>query len=467
MKKYKKLFVFMLALPLVLLAFGCPEDRPGNEPDLNVPVTGGPYTITVENGTIEADADEDGKYPYNTLITFTAEDRSETHEIFISWTLEGELISDQPQFSIKAVGDGHYLGNFIPDPGYIPPILEPGDPGFAARTDLYRFYDDFSTGDTANNNMLDSTKWGYDEASGFGSDSTPPYFHRDNVRIVDCDEIPGNRKAVITLKKQNMHNRNYTSGKFWSRAGSTLHGPSGGPGFASTYGKIEARIRMFNKLIDAGYAEDTDNLKGLWPAFWMMPADSVYGRWPISGEIDIMNVRGSQYRQMYPSLFRRAESATQNGQPWVTLTPSRSPTGSGLLASYDGEDYLYADIKNTIPGGSNAGDWHVYCVEWDYDGERIEFRYYVDDVLAYTIKESQWEAYSNDGGFNGELPKPKPFDQDFYLIFNLQLDSKPNDAIFAEGAPPVEYEIDWVVWREIMPRDGEPGGIQKPIYPEQ
>lgn len=31
----------------------------------------------------------------------------------------------------------------------------------------------------------------------------------------------------------------------------------------------------------------------LWPAIWMMPEDSVYGIWPLSGEIDIMESRGN------------------------------------------------------------------------------------------------------------------------------------------------------------------------------
>ncbi len=31
----------------------------------------------------------------------------------------------------------------------------------------------------------------------------------------------------------------------------------------------------------------------LWPAIWMMPEDSVYGGWPRSGEIDIMESRGN------------------------------------------------------------------------------------------------------------------------------------------------------------------------------
>jgi hypothetical protein len=37
----------------------------------------------------------------------------------------------------------------------------------------------------------------------------------------------------------------------------------------------------------------------LWPAIWMMPQDSVYGEWPKSGEIDIVESRGNDART-YP-----------------------------------------------------------------------------------------------------------------------------------------------------------------------
>lgn len=33
----------------------------------------------------------------------------------------------------------------------------------------------------------------------------------------------------------------------------------------------------------------------LWPAIWMMPKDSVYGDWPRSGEIDIIESRGNNW----------------------------------------------------------------------------------------------------------------------------------------------------------------------------
>ena len=451
------------------------------------------YTITVQNGTINGTVDKNGQYPQDSLIWLSADDRSAIHQLFVSWTLDGTVVSNDAQYSLKALRDGHYIANFIRDPNYEPLVPEPGDPSFAARTDLYRFYDDFSVGDASDNNMLDLTKWGYDEGGGGFGNNELQYYHRDNVRIVDCDEIPGNRKVVMTLKRQNMGSRNFTSGKFWARPGTTTHGPAGGPGFSSTYGKIEARIRLFKKVFDAGLdsvvsvTAGSRFMAGLWPAFWMMPRNSDYGGWPTSGEIDIMEVRGRFPAQMNATIHRRPSSGG-GGETWVRMNTGSTTTTGNSLVRYSNStnsgysnDYFYADTVNGIPADSHAGEWHIYTVEWEYVNGIITFRYYVDDVLYLTINESQWRAYQ--GGT--ELVKPAPFNRNFYPIFNLALGGNfdgnrtpanaagdvannnqvPADApIFAADAPPIEYEIDWVVWREIMPRDGEPGGIQKPIY---
>jgi len=46
----------------------------------------------------------------------------------------------------------------------------------------------------------------------------------------------------------------------------------------------------------------------LWPAIWMMPEDSVYGAWPASGEIDVMESRGNA--DGYPTGGINAMSST-------------------------------------------------------------------------------------------------------------------------------------------------------------
>lgn len=47
-----------------------------------------------------------------------------------------------------------------------------------------------------------------------------------------------------------------------------------------TYGRVEVRARL-------------PRGDWLWPAIWMLPTDYVYGPWPMSGEIDIMESRGN------------------------------------------------------------------------------------------------------------------------------------------------------------------------------
>ena len=462
------------------------------------------YTITVQNGRV-VDQSVDNKYKQDTNITIIANDPAFNFR-FAFWMLDGVFQSDDATYTFKVTGDGHYIAKFeIIDPSLVPP--EPGDPGFAARVDLYRFYEDFSVGDAADNTMLNSTKWGYDEGGGGFGNNEIQFYHRDNVRIVDDPERPGNRIAVITLRKEQRSNsglgqpgtnsRNYTSGKFWSRAGTTMGGPAGGPGFASTYGKIEARIRLFKKVIDAGLNKVSTvtggayHMAGLWPAFWMMPKDSVYGGWPTSGEVDIMELRGRFPAQMNSTIHRKAASSG-NGETWVRMNTGKTTTIGTSLVRYAtsttsgyADDYLYADTEKGLPGGPgvmNCGDWHVYCVEWDNSDGKVTFRYYVDDVLFFTINESQWSAYQG----STLLAKPKPFDQNFYVIFNLAFggnfdgsrvpaaaastspptNNTPADdtPMFAAGAPPVEYEIDWVCWRDVKPRDGKPGEVQKPVY---
>lgn len=56
----------------------------------------------------------------------------------------------------------------------------------------------------------------------------------------------------------------------------------------------------------------------LWPAIWMAPLNSVYGPWPLSGEIDVRSARFvtgitrsemDMLRFFYNRLWRRAETA--------------------------------------------------------------------------------------------------------------------------------------------------------------
>lgn len=146
----------------------------------------------------------------------------------------------------------------------------------------------------------------------------------------------------------------------------------------------------------------------LWPAIWMMPQDSVYGAWPRSGEIDLMEARGND--------------------------PAHYLLGSDTIYStiHWGLDYFTDQSKQTASWytrqrGSYASGFHTYGMEWT-----PEYLYiYIDNKLLQSLSvkfgpKTMWER----SGLKAPGHPPKdpwsytksvstPFDQDFYLILNV------------------------------------------------
>ncbi len=125
------------------------------------------------------------------------------------------------------------------------------------------------------------------------------------------------------------------------------------------YGRIEARIKM-------------PDAEGVWPAFWMLGN----GRWPDTGEIDIMEYVGEK--------------------DW---------TGVALHGpGYSGETPLVN--KFVFDKGTDATDWHVYAIEWTKDAVLFE----VDGRLTYRVTRPMVENY---GKWRFDTPK--------HLILNFAL----------------------------------------------
>ena len=136
---------------------------------------------------------------------------------------------------------------------------------------------------------------------------------------------------------------------------------------AFTYGRFEARLK-----VPSG--------QGYLPAFWMMPDDeSFYGQWPKCGEIDIMEVLGHQTDTLYGTL-------------------------------HFGEPHSQDQGTYTLSSGNFSDEFHVFALEW----EPGEMRLYCDGIKYKTIND--W--YTKRPGF-GEVTYPAPFDQPFYMIFNV------------------------------------------------
>ena len=117
--------------------------------------------------------------------------------------------------------------------------------------------------------------------------------------------------------------------------------------------------------------------QGLWPAIWMMPVHSIFGGWPRSGEIDLMEARGSNPQQVLSTLH-----FFQNGH------------------MYEGGDRYEAQATNFNEV------FHTVDLVWNK--EKISF--YIDK------KHLVFEA-----SLNSALGELYPFNEDFYLILNVAI----------------------------------------------
>ncbi|MDC8831320.1 glycoside hydrolase family 16 protein [Alteromonas gilva] len=198
------------------------------------------------------------------------------------------------------------------------------------------------------------------------------------------------------------------------------------------YGRFEMRAKL-------------PSGQGSWPAFWMLPTDYVYGGWPKSGEIDIMEAVNLKVADAEGNVESNIHGTLHYGREW----PNNSSSGKAF----------------EFPADSNpADDFHTYAIEW----QEGEIRWYVDGYLYATQRQSKVRYNSKDeavglshrGWFaeyfdqiTGELTThwdSAPFDQEFHLLLNLAVggdwpENVNNMGIDADAfANGQEYVIDYV-----------------------
>ncbi|GAB4179275.1 MAG: hypothetical protein Kow00108_15240 [Calditrichia bacterium] len=142
--------------------------------------------------------------------------------------------------------------------------------------------------------------------------------------------------------------------------------------------------------------------QGLWPAIWMLPSDWVYGGWPASGEIDIMECLGHQPEKIYGTIHF--------GGP--------------------GNQHVHTGGEFELEGESFSEDFHVFTLIWD----TTKFEWYVDGIKYYSTTE--WYTV------NGEYPAP--FDQRFHLILNVAVGGNWPGAPDETTSFPQEMVVDYV-----------------------
>ena len=202
--------------------------------------------------------------------------------------------------------------------------------------------------DEFDKSSVDTTKWSFQ--FGNGAPELPGWGNNELQFYQPQNASVSNGILTISAKKEAFGGFSYTSARM-----RTINKGDW------KFGKIVARIKL-------------PKGKGMWPAFWMMPTDNIYGGWPQSGEIDIMEFHGDNIQKVY--------GTCHYGPPW----PKNLNKGDSV----------------TIPAGNFSETFHDFSLEWKKD----TLQWFVDNrqyfiVTKKDIASSNW-----------------PFNEKFHIILN-------------------------------------------------
>src|ERR1700716_3035746 len=205
---------------------------------------------------------------------------------------------------------------------------------------------------------IDSTKWSYEMADGCWA-GICGWGNNEKEYYTDASEniaLNGQGQLMIVARRApaglacSYGSCLYTSARITTR-GKMLAAP----------GKVEARIKL-----PVG--------QGLWPAFWMLGHTSPATAWPASGELDIMENKGSQ---------SSTTSSAVHGPRYSGETPFAH--------------------SNSLPSGILSDGLHTFAVEW----ASLAVRFFVDGNAHYSVTREQVERYGT-----------SILDQPFFLMLN-------------------------------------------------
>jgi len=222
--------------------------------------------------------------------------------------------------------------------------------------------------------LPDSTKWNFDVDGndwGWGNNEQQWYTNekRENAWVE-------NGVLTITARKEKAGDKEYTSARLTTKNKGDWK-----------YARVEVKAKL------AGG-------RGTWSAIWMLPTDNVYGTWPNSGEIDIMEHIGYEPDSVFSTVHTVKYNHTINTQ-----------------------------VGNIQSRPGVISDFHIYTLEW----EEHEMRSYVDNELYFTFKNDKdgYEAW--------------PFDQRFHLLLNLAVGGTLGGrGGIDDSSLPQKMEVDYV-----------------------
>jgi beta-glucanase (GH16 family) len=219
--------------------------------------------------------------------------------------------------------------------------------------------------------LPDATFWTFDLGTGWGNAQLEYTTNRAENASLDGD---GN--LAITAREESYLGRDYTSARIKTEGK-----------FDVAYGRIEARIKL-----PVG--------QGLWPAFWMLGSDFGQVGWPDCGEIDIMEYRGQNPRELI---------------------------GTAHGPGYSGGASIGA--THTLGQGGFHLSFHTFAIEWSEN----QIRWIVDGFEYHHITPQ-------------DLPPGTQwvFDHPFFILLNVAVGGRFVGSPDETTEFPQTMLVDWV-----------------------
>ena len=202
--------------------------------------------------------------------------------------------------------------------------------------------------------LPDPTRWGYDVGGGGWGNQELQFYTRENLNNVFIEDGILNIRAV----RENVGSNPYTSARLVTKyRGDWL------------YGRIQVKAKM-------------PSGRGVWPAIWMLPTNWLYGNWPASGEIDIMEYVGYDPGIVHGTIHTGAYNHMINTQIGFRRN----------VPTVETEFHVYEMI------------WEPGMIELFIDGDRFARFGFNPDTTINIENSDAW-----------------PFDDAFHLILNLAI----------------------------------------------
>jgi beta-glucanase (GH16 family) len=228
------------------------------------------------------------------------------------------------------------------------------------------FQDEFDMDGAPNSDF-----WSYNigtGSNGWGNNELQHYTDRPQNVVIEDGMLK------ITARRESFMGSSYTSARILTKGK-----------IEQKYGRIEARIKL-----PLG--------RGIWPAFWMLGANSDEVIWPQCGEIDIMEYLGSNPITAFGTVHGPGYSGGESISKNYTLTNSRFDT-----------------------------EFHIFGIEWGKD----YINFYIDDKLYNQITPE-------------DVPGEWVFNQPFYIILNMAVGGNLPGPPNTETSFPQTMLVDYI-----------------------